>query len=209
MSELQTKRELNVVDAGCAVVIRYLNGEELIKREIIETTLFTKLEKELKRNLIQLTATRFSLRAEVVEKTDICKLLWQELSSTNCVAFFCLDSISEEAYAKLYDNMDHVPDECGVCFGPCENADARQSDASSLGNCVRCDPVLLPPLPPAFFKLTLPLRDGFRTGFRCPLCKIYINGQPVCYACIDWENDTFVVTDATRQRMNLLGQGSH
>ena len=178
------------MDAGCSIVITSLNGEKRIEREITETTPFTLLEKELKRNLIQLTATRLKVSAEMLEASDTCKLLWHELSSANLRGMFCLDSMSDEAYDKVGARMQDVhrrtnhqfPETCGICFGPCEDADSGFTVSSRLGNCVRCVPC-----------------------FRCPLCRVYIDGQPVCYSCVDWRKDTLVeVPDDKLQRIRFL-----
>ena len=180
MSELQTEREFNV-DAGCSIVITSLSGEKQIERKITETTPFTLLEKELKRNLIQLAATRLKVPAGVFEESDTCKLLWQKLSSTNLRGMFCLKSMSDEAYNKVYARF-HRLQACSVCFGPCEDAESRHTVSSRLVNCVRCEPYFL-----------------------CPLCKVYINGQPVCYCCIeDRENDTLGLPDDVRRRIDFL-----
>ena len=179
MSELQTEREFNV-DAGCSVVITSLSGEELLKREITETTRLTLLKEILKRDLIQSAAARLKVPEEVLEESDSCKLFWEELSSTNLRGFSCLESMSSEAYNKVYARFHRLP-ACSVCFDACEPAESKHV---SSRNCVRCEPYLL-----------------------CPLCKVYINGQPVCYVCIgdeDRENDTLRLPDDVRQRIDFL-----
>ena len=182
MSELQTEREFNV-DAGCSVVITSLSGEELLKREITETTRLTLLEEELKRDVIQSAATSLNVPEKVFEVSGTCKLLWHELSSANLHGQFCLGAIRDEEYGKVVDEMQDVhrktnpesPETCNVCFGPCEDAD----HAARLANCVRC-----------------------MHCFLCPSCKVYI--QPVCYKCINWREDTLEVPDDTLKRIHFL-----
>ena len=190
MSELQTKREFNV-DAGCVILLTSLSGEDQLQSTVKESTPFTLLSQVLLRIMIRKTRKRLRVRQEVLEESGCCKIQWQELSPTSLCGSFILAAISESAYAKLYNKMDNyyrnrkrclLSDACFVCMGPCEDADEDCTVASRLGNCVRCTPCYL-----------------------CPRCKVIVNGQPVCYHCIDWEKDTLVLPDDVRQRIAFLG----
>ena len=187
MSELQTKREVKV-DKGCFVVIRSLGGQIWFERVIEETFPFVLFTQVLLRKLICLAAQRLRVPAEVLEESGTCKIHWQELSSANMGGIFYLGSISslsDEALDELDTKMNnlHETEACMTCFGPCDYA---RTFISQLGNCVRCQPCYL-----------------------CPLCKVYIKEQPVCYMCIDWENDDArVLPDRVRQRILFL-TGTH
>ena len=188
-SELQTEREVNV-DKGCRVVITSLGGQTIIEHVIEETFPFVLFTQVLLRTLISLAAQRLRVPVEVLEESDTCKIHWQRLSSANLCGIFCigtLSTLSDEAYDKVDTKMNnfhrmtnhHLSETCEVCFGPSEYA---RTVISQLGNCVRCEPCFL-----------------------CPLCKVYIKEQPVCYVCIDLENDdTLVLPDRVRHRIYFL-----
>ena len=184
-----SEREFNV-DAGCVTRIISLSGETLLEFAIKQSAPFKLFEQVLMKIMICVTSLRLRVRKEVLEEPNTCQIGWLELSSTILLGAWILAPISDVAYDRLsymmrllYRNDTLCFKACSVCFGRCEDADLRHTVASRLGNCVRCS-----------------------TPRLCPKCKVIVSGQPVCYHCIDWKNDTLLLPPAIRQRIEFLSR---
>lgn len=170
-----------IIPPDCRITVSLLSGRPVFSGKTKDTVSF-KLYSQLLLRAVQKSESRdLSVSLEVVQTTSQIK--WQLINAESCTGLFIMRPITEKEHEIIDCEMEASSfDHCFICLSGCEDADDIRARSR---NCMRCLP-----------------------SFLCPNCKVFVSGNPVCYACLEPDDHARLTTelsDVCRSRMSLLG----
>ena len=168
-----------IISSGCDILVTLLSGRHVFSGKIKDPISFKLYSQCILEALQKSESRKLSVPLEVVEV--ISRIRWQHINAVFCTGIFYMQPFTWEQYESLHREFPDIY--CSICLSSCADADSDRSINGRLLNCIRCEPLLL-----------------------CPDCQVFINGDPVCYCCLEPDDYTVLtgLSDVCVKRLSLF-----